>query len=146
MNKGEVFNPKPRFEFLEIKSLRRICVDVLKRPPLFFFTVFEKVKEECDSVHFYILRCARLVCCSSSDKFSSASYERSICCCKVLVSPLRANHISKTAQWEGELFKSSHRDILWNIRITSPPFPIAIKPPKPLRMLLMSERVARIRP
>lgn len=100
MNKGEVFNPKPKFEFLEIKSLRRICVDVLKRRPrlFFFFTVYEEVKEECDSVYFYILRCARLLCCSSSDKFSSASYERSICCCKVLVSPLRENHISETAQ------------------------------------------------
>ena len=71
MNKGEVFNPKPKFEFLEITSLRCICVGVLKRRPrLFFFTVYEEVKEEYDSVHFYILRCARLMCCSSSDKFS----------------------------------------------------------------------------
>ena len=37
MNKGEVFSPKPKFEFLEVKSLRRICVHVLKRPRLFFY-------------------------------------------------------------------------------------------------------------
>ena len=121
MNKGEVFNPKPKFEFLEIKPLRRICVDVLKRPRPFFYGLRGSERRK---------RCARLMCCSSSDKFSSASYERSICCCKVLVSPLRANHISETAQWEGELFKSSHRDILGDIWITSPPFPIAIKPPQ----------------